>query len=94
MLHEIKARTGLVASKNVNRSNLYERLKEMLNGYSKENFESFFENKCVSYKLKFTIRLCFYLQEKIATYGYLISILFTCTANMKRCSSSVQKTNK
>ncbi|RNA26864.1 hypothetical protein BpHYR1_011781, partial [Brachionus plicatilis] len=57
------ARTGQVASKNVKSSNLDERLKEMLNGY----------------KIKFTIRLCFYLQEKIATYNYLIAILFTCT---------------
>ncbi|RNA43292.1 hypothetical protein BpHYR1_008225 [Brachionus plicatilis] len=44
--------------------------------------------KCVSYKIKFTIRLCFYLQEKKTTYGYLIAILFTCTANMNRGSFS------
>ena len=39
----LKARTGLVVSKHAKSSNLDERLKELLKGYNKQNFESFFE---------------------------------------------------
>ena len=44
MIKLLRARTGMVVPKSAKSSNLDERLKELLKGYCKQNFESFFEN--------------------------------------------------